>query len=131
MPRKARIDAPGALHHIIVRGIKRKKIFKDDTDRINFLDRLGKVLPETGRNISAWKETDKSQSKKPFLLLGVMELGLTMTDLAPKLNILQPAVSMSTQRGERAASKNGYSLMDDQKFIILRACQKSEVFNYD
>jgi REP element-mobilizing transposase RayT len=29
MPRKARIDAPGALHHIIIRGIERKAIFKD------------------------------------------------------------------------------------------------------
>jgi len=29
MPRKARIDAPGALHHIIVRGIERRKLFKD------------------------------------------------------------------------------------------------------
>jgi len=47
MPRKARIDAPGALHHIIVRGIERRKIFKDDTDRNNLLDRLGKVLLET------------------------------------------------------------------------------------
>ena len=27
MPRKARIDALGALHHIIVRGIERRKIF--------------------------------------------------------------------------------------------------------
>ena len=44
MPRKARIDAPGALHHIIARGIKRRNIFKNDTDRVNFLDRLGKVL---------------------------------------------------------------------------------------
>jgi len=43
----ARIDAPGALHHIIVRGIERRKIFNDDVDRINFLDRLGKVLSET------------------------------------------------------------------------------------
>jgi hypothetical protein len=33
MPRKTRIDAPGALHHIIVRGIERKKIFYDDGDR--------------------------------------------------------------------------------------------------
>jgi len=33
MPRKARIDAPGALHHIIVRGIERRKIFYDDNDR--------------------------------------------------------------------------------------------------
>jgi len=34
--RKSRIDAPGALHHIIVRGIERKTIFKDDADRDNF-----------------------------------------------------------------------------------------------
>jgi len=27
MPRKARINAPGALHHIVVRGINRRKIF--------------------------------------------------------------------------------------------------------
>jgi putative transposase len=54
MPRKARIDAPGALHHIIVRGIERRKIFKDDTDRNHFLDRLGKVLSETGTKCFAW-----------------------------------------------------------------------------
>ena len=76
MSRNARIDAPGAVHHIIVRGIKRRNIFKDDTDRINFLDRLGKVLSETGRNIPAWKATGKSQSKKSFLLLGGQGLGI-------------------------------------------------------
>ena len=54
MPRQARIDAPGALHHIIVRGIERRKIFKDDGDRIDFLDRLGKVLSETDTNCFAW-----------------------------------------------------------------------------
>ena len=54
MPRNARIDAPGALHHIIVRGIERRKIFKDDIDRLNFLDRLGKVLSETGTRCFAW-----------------------------------------------------------------------------
>ncbi len=36
MPRKTRIDTPGALHDIIVRGIERRKIFKDDTDRLFF-----------------------------------------------------------------------------------------------
>lgn len=40
MPRKARIDAPGALHHMIIRGIERKRIFQDDTDRGNFLDMI-------------------------------------------------------------------------------------------
>jgi len=32
MPRKARIDAAGALQHIIVRGIERCRIFYDDND---------------------------------------------------------------------------------------------------
>ncbi len=40
MPRKARIDAPGALHHIIIREIERKAIFKDNADRVNFFERL-------------------------------------------------------------------------------------------
>jgi hypothetical protein len=35
MPRKARIDAPGAVHHIILRGIERRRIFKDDLKEKN------------------------------------------------------------------------------------------------
>ncbi len=54
MPRKARIDAPGALHHIIVRGIERHKIFISDYDRQNFLNRLGKLIPETQTDCFAW-----------------------------------------------------------------------------
>jgi putative transposase len=54
MPRKARIDAPGALHHIIVRGIERRKIFYDDNDRDNFLDRLGNILTDTKTSCFAW-----------------------------------------------------------------------------
>jgi len=54
MPRKSRIDAPGALHHIIVRGINRKKIFFDDPDRDDFLDRLGDILSDTKTPCFAW-----------------------------------------------------------------------------
>jgi hypothetical protein len=46
MPRKARIDAPGALHHIINRGIARKAIFNDNADRANFLERLGRIISD-------------------------------------------------------------------------------------
>jgi hypothetical protein len=52
MPRKARLDVPGALHHIIVRGIARSKILWDDTDRENFLQRLGGILTETRTHCS-------------------------------------------------------------------------------
>ena len=47
MPRRSIIDAPGALQHIIARGINRQRIFKDDADRDIFLDRLGNILSET------------------------------------------------------------------------------------
>ena len=54
MPRKARIDAPGALHHIICRGIERRRIFDDDADRDNFLERLGAILKETSTSCYGW-----------------------------------------------------------------------------
>lgn len=54
MPRLARIDAPGALHHIIIRGIERRAIFKDRIDRTNFIKRLGMVLSETSTPCYAW-----------------------------------------------------------------------------
>ena len=54
MPRKARIDVPGALHHIIVRGIERRRIFSDDQDRDNFVERLGSILTDTQTCCLAW-----------------------------------------------------------------------------
>jgi len=54
MPRKARIDAPGALHHIMARGIEKRDIFCDDFDRDRFIDRMGVVIPETQTICFAW-----------------------------------------------------------------------------
>lgn len=54
MPRTARLDAPGILHHIIIRGIERRKIFRDNQDRENLLARLAKLLPETKTACYAW-----------------------------------------------------------------------------
>jgi putative transposase len=54
MPRKARIDATGALHHIIIRGIEGRKIFRDDSDREDFVDRLVGLIPRTQTRCFAW-----------------------------------------------------------------------------
>lgn len=43
MPRSARLDAPGLVHHVMNRGIERRHIFKDDTDRHEFISRLSKL----------------------------------------------------------------------------------------
>lgn len=54
MPRLARLDIPGLLQHVIVRGIERCDIFNDDSDRQLFLDRFSKLLSETGVRCYAW-----------------------------------------------------------------------------
>jgi putative transposase len=54
MPRGSRIDAANAVHHIMVRGIERRKIFDGDTDLDHFLHRLGELLQDTGTTCFAW-----------------------------------------------------------------------------
>ena len=54
MPRKARLDAPGTLHHVIIRGIERRPIVDDEKDRENFVSRLGQLAVETETGIFAW-----------------------------------------------------------------------------
>jgi len=54
MPRQSRIDAPGALHHIIARGIGRRNIFNDNQDRDNFVTRLQTVLEQSRTGCYAW-----------------------------------------------------------------------------
>jgi putative transposase len=54
MPRVARLDLPGVLQHVIVRGNEKKDIFLDDKDRRRFIDRLSPLLDETETLCYAW-----------------------------------------------------------------------------
>jgi len=54
MPRSARIDIPGLLQHIIVRGIERRDIFIDDCDKARFVERMSNLLVITGTECLAW-----------------------------------------------------------------------------
>ena len=54
MPRQARLDAPGTLHHVIVRGIEKRKIVDDRADRDNFVSRMGQIASEADTVIYAW-----------------------------------------------------------------------------
>jgi putative transposase len=54
MPRHARLDAPGALHHIIGRGIERTQIFRTDDDRLDFIKRLSALARDGSLVVYAW-----------------------------------------------------------------------------
>lgn len=54
MPRQARLDAPGSLHHVIVRGIERRRIVDDELDRRRFVGRVGELALATDTKVYAW-----------------------------------------------------------------------------
>ena len=103
MARKSRIDAPGALQHIIVRGIERRSIFVDAQDYQNFLERLGNIL--TNSSTSGYFEIKcdeiKSQSRRRAIarsravisIVAMEQMGFSGTEMSRALNLTPSAVS--------------------------------------
>jgi putative transposase len=54
MPRGPRLDAPGTLHHVMVRGIEGRPIFHRDSDRADCVRRLGGLAEERDLTVYAW-----------------------------------------------------------------------------
>lgn len=108
MPRKARIDAAGALHHIIVRGIEHQKIFLDDADRDSFVNRLGKVLIETHTDCFAW-------ALIPNHVHLLMRTGLT--PIATVMRRLLTGYAVSFNRRYR---RHGYLFQNRYKSILCQ-----------
>jgi len=46
MPRTARLDAPGVLHHVMIQGIESRKLFRNNKDREDFIKRLEILLKD-------------------------------------------------------------------------------------
>lgn len=53
MPRQARLDAPGLLHHVMARGLNREIIFKTRDDYRDFLGRIAPSLEKSPNQILA------------------------------------------------------------------------------
>ena len=106
MPRKARIDAPGALQHIIVRGIEDKAIFRDHRDRNNFLDRLGEILSETSTPCFAWA-----------LMANHVHL-LLKTGLTPIATLMRRLLTGYAQQFNRRHKRHGHLFQNRYKSFL-------------
>ena len=119
MSRKARIDAPGTLHHVIVRAIEPRKVIRSDYDRDNFVNRLCKLIFKTPTDCFAWA----LMSNHIHLLLrtGLVPVGCSMNRLLSgyagwfNLNICQTAVSRLSRRGETIARELEVELIEQNK----------------
>ncbi len=54
MPRKVRIEFPGAIYHVMSRGDHQEAIYRDDKDRTRFLETLGEACEQTGWRVHAY-----------------------------------------------------------------------------
>ena len=54
MPRQARLDHEGMLHHVICRGVARCVIFRDEADRGKFIQDLGALVQRCKAKCLAW-----------------------------------------------------------------------------
>src|SRR2546422_7078952 len=54
MPRGPRLDAPGVLHQVRARGSARQRIFQDDADREDFVQRLARLAAAEALTVYAW-----------------------------------------------------------------------------
>jgi putative transposase len=54
MPRTARLDAPGIFHHVRGRGIERRKIFLNDYDRRDFMERMAYACADGAASLYAF-----------------------------------------------------------------------------
>ena len=54
MPRKLRVEYPGAMYHVMSRGDRREDIFLDDVDRQDFLKTLAEACQKTGWQVHAY-----------------------------------------------------------------------------
>ena len=74
MLRKACLDAPDALHHIVIRAIERKAIFKGNADRDNF-----HLNPWRAKVVKDLNELRKYRRCGHSALMGKAEAGFQTT----------------------------------------------------
>ena len=79
MPRQARLDTSGTLHHVIIRGIEKRQIVDDYKDRKRFVDRMGSLTLETDTAIYVW--TLMGNHAHIFLRSGLLGLSKYMKRL--------------------------------------------------
>lgn len=108
MPRRARIDQPGLIQHVMARGIEGCPIFLDETDRSFFLGRLSLLLNELDATLLAWS-----------LLTNHFHLLVRMAD-TPLHSLMERLLTAHAVRFNRFSGRSGHLFQNRYKSIVCR-----------
>jgi putative transposase len=106
MPRQARLDSPGTLHQVMMRGFEGKRIFREDEDRKDFVSRLKNLVQETGTRLLAWS------------LLNTHGLLLLFSGPSGLLLFMRRLLSGFSQAFNRRHKRSGHLFQNRHKSII-------------
>ena len=114
MPRRARIDTPGALHLVICRGIERRRFFWEDSDRDDFLKRLETILTATQtpfkQILKPGKQPARVSARSLLCHWAIRSLGMTAVAVSKLLGISQSAATRAAYRGGAITAANNLTL---------------------
>jgi putative transposase len=108
MARKARINAPGILFHVMARGIDGADIFKDDQDRERFVSFLGNGLRESDYRCHGWA-----------LVVNHYHL-LVRSSEQPLWVLMKPLNSQYAAYYNKRHGRKGYLFQDRYKSIVTQ-----------
>ncbi len=113
MPRKARINAPGTLQHIIVRGIERRYHYQAMGYDFDWLVGQTAALLDVYRDIVTrpGRYPNTVEARSVLCYWATRELGITTLELSRRLGISQPTASQSAKRGEKIVKKKQLKVM--------------------
>jgi REP element-mobilizing transposase RayT len=109
MARPPRVEFPGALYHVIVRGNERKPVFRDDADRELYLRRLGHYRERFEFRLIAY-----------CLMTNHVHLALE-TGKVPLSRILHGLQSSYTQAFNRRHHRSGHLFQGRYKAFLVDA----------
>ena len=106
MRRQARLDAPGALHHVMIRGIEGTAIFRNGEDREDFLARVERIVEAGALSVYAWALLDNHVHL--LIRTGRQSLSLSMRRL-----LTGYVINFNRRRG-----RQGYLFQNRYKSIL-------------
>ena len=105
MPRLARLDAPGILHHVMGRGIERKKNLRLSGQRINIATLAQQVCKKynisLGELRSGSRRWDVAKARGSISWIAVRELGYSGADVARYLGVTNSCVTRFVASGQK------------------------------
>ncbi len=107
MARAHRTDAPGAVHHVMIRGVDGRQIFSGDSSREDFLARFALLVREMGFVVLAW------------CLLGNHAHFVVKTGHVPLALLMARLNSRHAQRLNRRINRVGHLFQDRYKAVLV------------